>query len=60
MKKSASWVVVSRETGEAVMETFSKAVAQRINLQEFKVVPIKEYLYSLNRKSQNDVNRSLT
>lgn len=47
-----SWVVVSKDTGEAVLETFSRAVIQAVNLDCYRVVPIMEWLKSLNSKPQ--------
>ncbi len=47
--ETASWVVVNRETGKAVFETFCRRVADAINLNRYEVVPIGEYLASLNR-----------
>lgn len=46
--KTASWVIVSLETGKAIFETFEEKTAKRINLKKYKVVPILEYLQSLN------------
>ena len=46
---TASWVIVSRATGHAVMETFSRATAEKINPDKYLAVPILEYLQSINR-----------
>ena len=46
----ASWVIVSKKTGKAVFETFSATTAQAINKERYDVVPILEYLQSLNEK----------
>lgn len=47
---AGSWVVVHKESGEAVLETFSIRTAQAINLEKYDVIPILEYLYALNAK----------
>lgn len=47
-----SWVVVRKATSEAVLETFSRKVADAINLEKYEVVPILEWIYSLNAKQQ--------
>jgi hypothetical protein len=47
---SASWVIRERATGKAVMETFNRATADRVNLEKYEVVPIMEHLQSLNRR----------
>ena len=43
-----SWVVVSRETGQAVLETFSRKIADAVNLDRYRVVPILQWLGSIN------------
>lgn len=45
-----SWVIVNKETNEAVFETFSEKICQCINTEKFKIVPILEWLQGLNRK----------
>lgn len=47
---SDSWVIVDKVTDEAVLETFSDKIAKAINTEKYNVVPILEYLQSLNRK----------
>lgn len=47
---SDSWVIVDKATDEAVLETFSAKIAKAINTEKYNVVPILEYLQSLNRK----------
>lgn len=48
---TASWVIVSKETGKAVLETFSESVADRVNRDAYHVVPILNYLQGLNKKA---------
>lgn len=48
--QTPSWVIVSKDTGQAIMETFSKRTADRVNLKRYKVVPIMAYLQSLNEQ----------
>lgn len=47
---NASWVVVSKATGQAVLETFEKKTADAINRDKYDVIPVQQYLASLNRK----------
>ena len=47
-----SWVVISKETGQAVLETFSRKTADAVNLDRYRVVPILEWLGSLNSMLQ--------
>ena len=44
-----SWVIVEITTGKAVFETFNEKLTKKINLDKYKVVPILDYLYALNR-----------
>lgn len=45
-----SWVVVSKESGAAVLETFSAAVAGKVNRAAYDVVTAAQWLASLNGK----------
>ena len=45
----ASWVIIDRATGKAVMETFNFELCQFVNLKRYRVTPILQYLQSLNR-----------
>jgi hypothetical protein len=47
---TTSWVIVSKETGTAVLETFNAKTAAAINRERYNVVPILEWLVSLNQK----------
>lgn len=44
----ASWVIVDRATGKAVLETFNFELCQFININRYRVVPILAWLQSLN------------
>ncbi len=48
----ASWVVVDKATHTAVLETFSERVAAAINRVKYDVVPIEDYLISINGKAK--------
>ena len=45
-----SWIIVCRETGDAVLETWSYDVASRVNGQKYEVRTALAHLASLNRK----------
>lgn len=47
LDKTASWVIVDGKN-KAVFETFTKSLAEKINTKKYRVVPILEYLQSLN------------
>ena len=49
--KTASWVIVEKATGKAIFETFNSKVADAVNREKYEVVPILEYLVSINGKS---------
>lgn len=48
-----SYIVLSKETGKAVYETFQKSVAYKVNTKSYLVMTAKDYLESLNRKISN-------
>lgn len=49
--REGSWVVVDRQTGEAVAELFRDSVAvHRLNFAKYAAVPILAYLQGLNRR----------
>jgi hypothetical protein len=45
-----SWVIVEKNTGKAVFETYSRKMADAVNRKKFNVLPILEYLQEFNRK----------
>lgn len=47
--KTASWIIVSRATGKAVLETFNPRIAAAVNRARYDVLPVLEYLQNLNR-----------
>lgn len=50
--KTASWVILEKQTGKVIMETFDKKKVDALNLANYEAVPIIEYLGSLNTSSQ--------
>jgi hypothetical protein len=50
MRPPASYVIVDRVTGKAVAEFYDAAIVAKVNRARYDVMPILEYLYSLNRK----------
>ncbi len=52
--KTASWVIVNKETGKAVFETFEEKTANAINKEKYKAVPILEYLQNLNKEIKDN------
>lgn len=45
---SGSWVIRNKTTGEAIMETFQRSVAEKVNFGKYEVVTILQHLVSLN------------
>ena len=43
-----SWIIIDRETGRAVFETWNRTTAEAINADKYAALPAKEYLASLN------------
>ncbi len=48
LEKPVSWVIRNKETGEPVMETFSKSTADKINTDKYEAVPSLQHLQELN------------
>jgi hypothetical protein len=46
--KTSSWVIVNKATKQAVFETFNQNTANAINTRVYEVVPILQYLQSIN------------
>ncbi len=44
-----SWIIVSKDTGKAVFETFDRHIADRINTQKYTVLTAMQYLGALNK-----------
>lgn len=45
-----SWVIIKRSTGKAVLETFSKKIADAINTKKYEVLTTLDYLVRLNQR----------
>lgn len=45
----SSWVIISKETGKAVMETYDFELLQFINIEKYEVKTILDYLFGLNK-----------
>lgn len=43
-----SWVVVSKATGKPVLETWSQAVAEKVNGDAYTVLTAHQWLVSIN------------
>lgn len=50
LNKTYSWVIVHLETGEPILETYNKELISCFRPEKFKVVPILEWLQSLNKR----------
>lgn len=50
MEVATSYVIIEIATGSAVLETFSEKIAQAINTNKYKAVPILEYLQAINKE----------
>lgn len=47
---TSSWVIIKKETGEVLLETFSAELVSKLNPEHWEAVPIMEYLGNLNKK----------
>lgn len=57
--RTASWVIVNKETGEAMFETYNQNLLHIINTEKYEIMPILKYLGALNRKIQNKEQSSV-
>ncbi len=49
--KTASWIIVDRKTGKAVLETFNKKTADAVNTKRYEVLPVLQWLQRINGKT---------
>lgn len=47
---TASWVIINRATGAAVMETYRPFIAGAVNTKKYEAVPVLRYLQELNAR----------
>ena len=47
----ASWVIRNKETGETVMETYSRKAVDALNTKKYEAVPISQHLREVNDKT---------
>lgn len=45
----SSWVIVSKTTGKPVFETTDFELCQFVNIERYRVVPIRYWLEGLNK-----------
>ena len=45
-----SWIIVSRETGDSVFETFQRGVAEKINQEKYEVLTALQWLQRFNAR----------
>lgn len=48
--KTASWVILDKETRKGIYETFNEEMVNRLNRELYDAVPVLEYLQDLNRR----------
>ena len=51
-KLSGSWVIVDRETGEAVAELSGKSAVEKVNQERYEVLTANQWLTRLNEKPE--------
>lgn len=49
--KPASWIIREKASKKVIAETFSPALAEAVNTEKYEVIPILEYLQSLNERA---------
>lgn len=50
---TASWIIIDISTKEAILETYSKNIADAVNTKKYRAVPVLEYLQQLNKSLKN-------
>ena len=45
-----SWIIVSKETGKAIFETWQESVTRKVNTRKYEVLTAYDYLCGINRK----------
>lgn len=45
----SSWVIISKETGKPVLETYDFELLQFVNIEKYEIKTILNYLVSLNK-----------
>lgn len=53
---SGSWIILNKETDEAVCELYSRELVEKLNFEKYKPVPAHQYLIELNRKTKYEQN----
>ena len=48
-----SWIIVNKETGKAVFETFERTTMQAVNRNKYQVMTVMEWLQSVNKAVQS-------
>ncbi len=48
-----SWIIVSKETGMSVCETFQRAFAEAVNQEKYEVLTALQWLTRFNKMVQN-------
>lgn len=48
-----SWVIVERSSSKVIAELFDKRNADRVNRHKYEVVPIGQWLASVNRMARS-------
>lgn len=46
--KTASWIIINKNTRQAVFETFNENTAKAVNPRLYEAVPVLQYLQQLN------------
>ena len=44
-----SWVIVEKETGRCVYETYQRSVTQKVNTEKYRVLTYPEYIHGINQ-----------
>jgi hypothetical protein len=54
---SASWVIIHKDTGKVIAETYSKTIACLINTNIYEALPIIDYLGGFNARIKQQAKK---
>ena len=57
--KVSSFVVIRKEDGVAVFETFNHEIVKKLNKEKYEAIPIMKYLCDLNKKIKDEACRKM-
>lgn len=54
MPSCNSWIIVSRDTGKPVWETYSDKLASAVNMEKYEILTAYQWLVRLNQSIKSE------